>query len=93
MSSCQNNATCVDDVIGYTCECADGFSGVFCDVNVDDCVGDPCVNGTCVDDVSTFHCVCDAGFYGDLCELEVDECLSSPCGAHGSCVDLLDGFL
>ena len=78
--------------MSYTCDCAEGFSGDYCDVNVDDCVGNPCGNGSCVDDVATFHCSCDDGFYGDLCELETDECLSSPCGVHATCHDMINGF-
>ena len=30
-SPCMNNATCNDDVDGYTCNCADGFTGTHCE--------------------------------------------------------------
>ena len=32
-SPCQHGATCVDDVNGYSCICADGWTGVFCETS------------------------------------------------------------
>ena len=37
--------TCNDGVNGYTCTCAAGYSGVHCDVNIDECASAPCQNG------------------------------------------------
>ena len=34
---CQNNATCVDLIAAFVCDCAPGFAGTFCET------------GTCVD--------------------------------------------
>ena len=56
---------------GYTCECYDGFSGTFCDINIDDCLPVTCQNGgTCIDLVGGFQCSCPDNFGGQLCELE-----------------------
>ena len=34
----QHGATCIDSgVSSYTCMCADGYSGEYCDVNINDC--------------------------------------------------------
>ena len=30
-NSCLNNATCIDRINGYTCNCSIGFTGVFCE--------------------------------------------------------------
>jgi Notch-like protein len=43
-STC-NNGTCVNGVDEYTCDCDAGYTGEFCEENVDDCVGVVCLNG------------------------------------------------
>ena len=37
-----------DVVNGYECTCVAGFTGTNCETNINDCEGDPCVNGDCV---------------------------------------------
>ena len=34
---CENDGVCTDEVAGFTCDCADGFAGDTCAVNIDDC--------------------------------------------------------
>ena len=34
-SPCSNEATCVDDVNGYTCNCIAGYTGTHCETGVD----------------------------------------------------------
>ena len=55
---CQNG-DCND---GGFCECFPGFTGTACEINIDDCVGNGCVNGRCVDLVEGYECRCDPGF-------------------------------
>jgi len=44
------------------------FAGRLCEVDIDDCVGDPCEHdGTCDDLVNGFTCRCLPGFTGKLC--------------------------
>ena len=60
----------MDGVNQYTCQCAPGFSGTNCDVNVDECVGSPCLNGgTCMDGVNQYTCQCAQGFDGANCDV------------------------
>lgn len=53
------------------CACEKGYTGKFCDVNIDDCVSNPCVHGRCVDDVATYRCECQTGYYGDRCQKSI----------------------
>ena len=47
--------------------CSDGFTGMNCETNIDDCATNPCVNGTCTDLVDGYNCTCQAGFTGTNC--------------------------
>ena len=60
---CRNSST-------YTCYCIDGYTGVQCQTNWDECWSSPCLNGgTCHDGVAAFNCTCPAGYTGtsDIC--------------------------
>ena len=59
----------------FKCDCSEGYTGVTCQTDIDDCVPNPCLHyGTCVDLVNSFRCECLDGFVGRVCELEKDEC-------------------
>lgn len=41
------------------CFCKDGFHGLYCEHEVNECASSPCYNGaTCFDGRATFHCHC-----------------------------------
>lgn len=93
-SPCQHQATClrVRQTEAMMCDCALGFSGFFCEQNIDDCKGVTCENGgRCEDLVGNFTCNCSVGFTGRHCEYEVDECASNPC-VNGHCMDHVGSF-
>jgi len=49
----------------YTCYCIDGYTGVQCQTNWDECWSSPCLNGgTCYDGVAAFNCTCPDGYTG-----------------------------
>ena len=39
-----NNGTCIDGVNSYACKCSVGFTGDYCQDNIDDCVNVTCLN-------------------------------------------------
>ncbi|XP_078690659.1 uncharacterized protein LOC144921486 [Branchiostoma floridae x Branchiostoma belcheri] len=60
---------CQDQIGSYRCVCEVGFTGVHCEVNINDCHDGSCRNGgTCVDGIANYTCVCPDGFNGKLCE-------------------------
>lgn len=84
---------CIDEVNGFKCVCESGFSGKYCETNVDDCTHKPCKNnGVCIDKINDFECRCVAGFVGDFCQTNVDDCEMRPCANGGSCKDLVNDF-
>lgn len=85
---CQNAGTCVDarNSAGYQCQCAEGYTGQLCEININECASNPCFNGgTCFDRLSSYECYCPLGFIGLRCEVETNDCASSPC-LMGQCV-------
>ncbi len=82
---CSGNGECINSADGFTCLCAPDYTGEFCDVEIDDCMGVECANGECVDGSASFECVCEAGYTGDLCGVDINECDSVNCGSNGEC--------
>ncbi|CAH1270695.1 ZAN [Branchiostoma lanceolatum] len=83
---CQNGATCIDEVNGYTCICAPGYEGVHCETDVQ-CPrlsaptnGEraPSTGATSYQDVVTF--TCDSGY-------QLNGASSVTCQADGSWTD------
>ena len=68
INRCQNGGTCLDIEIGYECQCIDGFAGIHCEVNIDECSENPCLNGTCTDGINEYSCQCEAGYFGTNCD-------------------------
>jgi len=66
---CQNGGTCIDIVNDYQCQCVSGYSGHYCQTNINECSSNPCENGgSCNDMVNSFSCGCVNGYTGSLCQ-------------------------
>ena len=66
---------------GYRCECNNGYEGLDCKVDTDECATSPgpCTNGeTCRNFPGTFGCPCPVGFVGADCDLPTLEWLTLP---------------
>ena len=61
-SPCEHDGVCVNTPGSYRCDCAPGFAGPRCEVNVNECDSSPCMNdGTCIDGRGGFKCICMPG--------------------------------
>eukprot|EP00795_Rhopilema_esculentum_P001758 gene1758-16242_t len=90
---CRNNATCIDQVNNFKCDCQPGFAGKICEVDINECLGEPCTNnGTCLDKVNGYQCICQAGYTGKNCSIYIDGCATTPCKNGGSCTDQVNSF-
>ena len=77
------------------CVCPPGLTGTLCDVAIDFCVPEPCMNsGSCSSSTDGFTCTCPAGITGDRCQDDVRECAAAetPCQNGGTCVDTLGSY-
>lgn len=77
---CRNNGLCTGP--NY-CSCKSGFTGRFCQLDVDECtLGEPCEQ-SCINLPGTYQCLCNKGYrQGDpeskSCA-DINECLLTPC--------------
>ncbi|XP_064605715.1 uncharacterized protein LOC135470608 [Liolophura sinensis] len=92
-----NSGTCVPqgaNASQYYCCCDAGYTGDFCDQDVDECASNPCVNGgTCTQpQPNSFLCSCPLLFSGPTCERR-KTCADNPCLNNGMCFPgTLDSF-
>uniref|UniRef100_A0A8C4XFM1 EGF-like domain-containing protein n=1 Tax=Erpetoichthys calabaricus TaxID=27687 RepID=A0A8C4XFM1_ERPCA len=90
---CKNGATCIDISLTKECSCLRGFTGQFCETDIDYCIGHECSkHSICVDQPSNYTCHCMLGYGGTFCETDINECGSSPCKNGATCKDLVGNF-
>ncbi|XP_038064211.1 fibrillin-1-like isoform X3 [Patiria miniata] len=70
---CENGGTCIDAAgtpLGYRCFCVAGYEGDNCQIEINECLSNPCKNNAqCVNAVNAFSCVCTIGWMGVLCNI------------------------
>ncbi|KAL3870926.1 hypothetical protein ACJMK2_038954 [Sinanodonta woodiana] len=66
------HGSCQDGLHSFTCACYRGFTGIRCDVNIDDCTVNVCMNqSTCVDGTDGYTCLCPPSYTGQFCEIKM----------------------
>ncbi|XP_068711982.1 von Willebrand factor D and EGF domain-containing protein-like [Montipora foliosa] len=92
---CNNRGRCIpQDPRGqgiYACLCSPGYTGQYCNTEIDECASYPCLRGRCIDLLNNYSCSCDLGFEGRNCDVDIDYCMSSPC-VYGNCTDEVSGY-
>lgn len=69
---CKNNAKCIEGVgASFVCECLSGFTGVNCQIDINECEVNPCLNnGVCEQTLpGLYKCQCTPKFSGRNCEI------------------------
>ena len=76
------------------CDESNGFTGINCDENIDECAPGPCLHaGICTDGIGGYKCDCPSSHGGASCEVLINYCASGPCMNGGACSSLVDDFL
>lgn len=65
--TCRFHGQCSADGGVARCACDRGYSGAFCETNVDDCVNTACNGARCIDLIDSNVCLCDGGVFGQVC--------------------------
>lgn len=81
---CRNEGICLTSEMPE-CKCQPGYTGKYCETEIDECASTPCQNNaTCTDLLADYRCDCSGtGFTGSNCEIDIDECL------EGGCIEIL----
>ena len=72
-ATCYNGGRCLNIPGSFRCDCAAGFTGANCRVNINECEPSPCFGGgRCEDGVNSFTCICRKNRSGALCESKIN---------------------
>lgn len=91
---CRNGGTCNNVAGSFECVCLPGWSGDFCERDVNECLYLPCWNnGYCSNTPGSFFCTCPPGWTGTHCELDINECeTSNSCSPNATCTNTVGSF-
>ncbi|XP_015253021.1 PREDICTED: cadherin EGF LAG seven-pass G-type receptor 1 isoform X2 [Cyprinodon variegatus] len=84
----------IHPINGLRCRCPVGFTGDYCETEIDLCYSGPCKNnGTCRSREGGYTCECLEDFTGEHCELNAssDRCVPGVCKNGGKCINRLAG--
>ncbi|XP_062852533.1 cadherin EGF LAG seven-pass G-type receptor 1 [Trichomycterus rosablanca] len=84
----------IHPINGLRCRCPAGFTGDYCETEIDLCYSGPCRNnGRCRSREGGYTCECQEDFTGEHCEVNArsGRCIPGVCKNGGKCVDLLVG--
>ncbi|XP_006888184.1 PREDICTED: cadherin EGF LAG seven-pass G-type receptor 1 [Elephantulus edwardii] len=84
----------IHPIAGLRCRCPAGFTGDYCETEVDLCYSSPCgAHGRCHSREGGYTCECQPDHTGEHCEVNVrsGRCAHGVCKNGGTCVNLLIG--
>lgn len=84
----------IHPINGLRCRCPFGFTGEYCETEIDLCYSGPCKNnGRCRSREGGYTCECLEDFTGEHCELNavLDHCVPGVCKNGGECVNKING--
>nr|XP_057933071.1 cadherin EGF LAG seven-pass G-type receptor 1 isoform X1 [Doryrhamphus excisus] len=84
----------IHPINGLRCRCPTGFTGDYCETEIDLCYSGPCKNnGRCRSREGGYTCECLEDFTGEHCEVNAssDRCVPGVCKNGGECVNRLAG--
>nr|XP_054765305.1 prolow-density lipoprotein receptor-related protein 1-like [Lytechinus pictus] len=77
----------------FVCVCRPGYTGIYCDEDINECDSAPCVHGSCSEpEVDSYDCTCQPGFTGLNCETNITYCDPSPCTNGATCTEESLGY-
>ncbi|XP_077025300.1 cadherin EGF LAG seven-pass G-type receptor 1 [Tamandua tetradactyla] len=84
----------IHPINGLRCRCPPGFTGDYCETEIDLCYSSPCgAHGQCRSREGGYSCECFEDYTGEHCEVNTrsGRCASGVCRNGGTCVNLLIG--
>ncbi|XP_039201512.1 cadherin EGF LAG seven-pass G-type receptor 3 isoform X1 [Crotalus tigris] len=84
----------IHPITGLRCRCPQGFTGDYCEMEINLCYSNPCLNGgICTRKEGGYTCICRQHFTGDNCEVDsrAGRCVPGVCRNGGTCTNSADG--
>ncbi|XP_037628924.1 cadherin EGF LAG seven-pass G-type receptor 3 isoform X2 [Sebastes umbrosus] len=84
----------IHPIAGLRCRCPVGFTGDYCETEINLCYSNPCLNGgVCARREGGYTCICREDYTGDQCEFDRRQgrCVPGLCRNGGTCRELSGG--
>ncbi|XP_051950332.1 cadherin EGF LAG seven-pass G-type receptor 3 [Xyrauchen texanus] len=84
----------IHPITGLRCRCPVGFTGDYCEIEINLCYSNPCMNGgVCARREGGYTCICREDYMGERCEFDrrAGKCVAGVCRNGGTCRELSGG--
>ncbi|XP_051964502.1 cadherin EGF LAG seven-pass G-type receptor 3-like [Xyrauchen texanus] len=84
----------IHPITGLRCRCPAGFTGDYCEIEINLCYSNPCLNGgVCARREGGYTCICREDYTGERCEFDrrAGKCVAGVCRNGGTCLELSGG--